>query len=170
MMPIAQAAHDENDSGTARVIVRPPLLLLGALLLGSGSDHLMPLPRPLPGPGLVHSISAVIAGLLALIGIAVFVAAIRGFWRAETPVPSTKPARALVTTGIYGWSRNPIYLGMLLFFVGIGIAVRSPWILMLALPLALILRYAVIAREETYLEVRFGQAYRDYRARVRRWL
>ncbi len=78
--------------------------------------------------------------------------------------------RVLVTGGIHGWSRNPIYIGMFLIYAGIGIAAGSPWILILALPLAIILHYGVVPREEAYLERRFGDAYRDYRARVRRWL
>jgi len=75
-----------------------------------------------------------------------------------------------VTTGIHGWSRNPIYLGMFLVYVGIGIAVRSPSIVILTLPLAIIIHYGVIAREEAYLERRFGDEYRNYKARVRRWV
>ena len=71
---------------------------------------------------------------------------------------------------MYRWSRNPIYLAMLFFLVGIGIAVRSPWIFLLAVPLAVTFRYGVIAREEAYLDRRFGDAYRDYKAHVRRWL
>jgi protein-S-isoprenylcysteine O-methyltransferase Ste14 len=152
------------------VIARPPLHFLAALLLGFVSAHLLPLPFPVPRIGLVHWISAIIAGSLILIGIAVFAAGIRNFSSAATPVQGTKPTRALVTTGIHGWSRNPIYLGMFLVYGGIGIAVRSPWILILALPIAITIRYGVVAREEAYLERRFGDAYRDYKARVRRWL
>jgi len=166
----ASAISEENEPGTPGVIARPPLLLLGALLLGFGLDHLVPLPRPIQGPGLVHTISAIIAGALILIGVTVFAASIRNFSRAGTPVQGTRPTRTLVTTGIYGWSRNPIYLGMLFFLVGVGIVVRSPWILLLAVPLAITFRYGVIAREEVYLERRFGDAYRDYKAHVRRWL
>ena len=59
---------------------------------------------------------------------------------------------------------------MFLLYVGIGLVVRSPWILLLTLPLAITIRFGVIAREEAYLERRFGTAYRDYKARVRRWL
>ncbi len=59
---------------------------------------------------------------------------------------------------------------MLLLYAGVGVAARSPWILALALPLAVIMRYGVVAREEAYLERRFGDAYRGYKARVRRWL
>jgi protein-S-isoprenylcysteine O-methyltransferase Ste14 len=71
---------------------------------------------------------------------------------------------------IHGWSRNPIYLGMFLIYAGIGLVVRSPWILILTLPVAITMSYGVVAREEAYLERRFGDAYRDYKARVRRWL
>ena len=59
---------------------------------------------------------------------------------------------------------------MFLIYGGIGLAARSPWVLVLALPLAIMLRYGVVAREESYLERRFGDAYGDYKARVRRWL
>ena len=85
-------------------------------------------------------------------------------------MPTNEPTRALVTTGIHGWSRNPIYVGLFLVYGGIAIAMHSPWALILAVPLAVTIRYGVIAREEAYLEERFGDAYRDYKARVRRWL
>ncbi len=160
------AEQQVTDTGTAGVIARPPLLFLAALLLGLASDHLLPLPFAIPRTDL-HRI---IAGSLILIGIAVFAAGIRNFSSAATPVQGTKPTRALVTTGIHGWSRNPIYVGMFLVYYGIGIAVRSPSILILTLPLAIIIRYGVVAREEAYLERLFGDTYRDYKARVRRWL
>ncbi len=160
------AEQQVTDTGPAGVIARPPLLFLAALLLGLASDHLLPLPFAIPRTDL-HRI---IAGSLILIGIAVFAAGIRNFSSAATPVQGTKPTRALVTTGIHGWSRNPIYLGMFLVYGGIAIAVRSPWIMILSLPLAVTMRYGVVAREEAYLEQRFGDAYRNYKARVRRWL
>jgi protein-S-isoprenylcysteine O-methyltransferase Ste14 len=160
------AGKHMNNSETAGVIVRPPLLFLAALLLGFILDHLLLLPPLIPRTD-PHRI---IAGFMILIGIAVFAAGIRNFSSATTPVQGTKPTRALVTTGIHGWSRNPIYLGMFLIYGGIGIAVRSPWILILTLPLAIIMRHAVVAREETYLDRRFGDVYRNYKARVRRWL
>jgi protein-S-isoprenylcysteine O-methyltransferase Ste14 len=112
----------------------------------------------------------IVASSLVLVGVALAVAAIRNFSRAATPVPTNVPTRALVTVDIHGWSRNPIYVGFFLIYIGIGIAARSPWILILTLPLAVTIRYGVIAREEAYLERRFGDAYRDYKTRVRRWL
>jgi protein-S-isoprenylcysteine O-methyltransferase Ste14 len=156
-----------TDTATAGVIARPPFLFLGALLLGLASDQLLPLPFTVPGGTLVHW---AVGGSLILIGLALAAAGIRNFSRAATPVPTYEPTRALVTTGVHGWSRNPIYLGLFLVYGGIGIAARSPWALILTLPLAMTIRYGVVAREEAYLERRFGGAYRDYKASVRRWL
>jgi protein-S-isoprenylcysteine O-methyltransferase Ste14 len=161
------AGQQGTDAGTAGVIARPPLLFLVALVLGFVLDRLLRLPFPVPGIDLVHWI---IGGALILIGLALAAAGIRNFARAGTPVRSIKPTRALVTTGIHGWTRNPIYLGMFLLYGGIGVAAQSPWILILALPLAITIRYGVVAREEAYLVRRFGDAYRDYKARVRRWV
>ena len=161
------AGQQLTDTGTAGVIARPPLLFLAALLIGFVLDRLLRLPFPIPGIDLVDWI---IGGSLILIGLALAAAGIRNFSWAGTPVQGTKPTRALVTTGIHGWTRNPIYLGMFLLYGGIGVAARSPWILMLTLPLAITIRYGVVAREEAYLDRRFGDVYRDYRARVRRWL
>jgi protein-S-isoprenylcysteine O-methyltransferase Ste14 len=166
----AHPVGQQMDTGTAGVIARPPFLFLAALLLGFVADHLLTLPFPISRTGQVHWISAAIAVCLILIGAALVAAGIRNFSRAGTPVPTNEPTRALVATGIHGWTRNPIYLGFFLVYVGIGLVVRSPWILILTLPLAAVIRYGVVAREEAYLERRFGDAYRDYKARVRRWL
>jgi protein-S-isoprenylcysteine O-methyltransferase Ste14 len=155
-----------NNTATAGVIARPPVLFLAALLLGFAADYVRPWPSAVRQADRVHW---VIAGALILIGLALLAAGVRNFSRAGTPVPTTEPVRALVTTGIHGWTRNPIYLGMFLVYGGIGAAARSPWTLILTLPLAITIRYGVVAREETYLERRFGDAYRDYKARVRRW-
>jgi protein-S-isoprenylcysteine O-methyltransferase Ste14 len=155
-----------HDTATAGVIARPPLLFLGALLLGIAGDRLLPSPFALPGWGILW----IVASVLILVGVALAIAAIRNFSRAETPVQTNMPTSALVTTGIHGWTRNPIYVGFFLIYIGIAIAARSPWALILVLPLAVTIRYGVVAREEAYLERRFGGVYRDYKTRVRRWL
>jgi protein-S-isoprenylcysteine O-methyltransferase Ste14 len=166
-MRMGPAGLQVNHPGTAGVVARPPLLFLGALLIAFASDRLLRLPFPVPEADLVHWI---IAGSLILIGLALAVTGIRNFSRARTPVPTNEPTRVLVTTGIHGWTRNPIYLGMFLVYGGIGVAARSPWALILMLPLAITIRYGVVAREERYLETKFGAAYRAYKASVRRWL
>jgi protein-S-isoprenylcysteine O-methyltransferase Ste14 len=161
------SSGSSSDSTVAAGIRRPPVLYVGCLLVGFALDRLVPLALTYPEGTLLCSMAGM---ALVLIGVAIVAAGARNFSRANTPVPSNQPVRALVTTGIHGWSRNPIYVGMLLLYAGIGNAARSPWVLILALPLVIILRYGVIAREETCLERRFGDAYRDYKARVRRWL
>ncbi len=170
-----QTAMDGNgprvtDTSTAGALVRPPVLFLGGLAAGFVLDRLLALPFPIGRTGEGRWVSAGIGGALIVLGIAVFAAAVRNFSRAATPVERTKPTSALVTAGIHGWSRNPMYVGMFLVYAGIGLVARSAWILLLLPPIAAIMRYGVVAREEVYLERRFGDAYRDYRARVRRWL
>ena len=156
-----------QDTETARPLVRPPLLYVVCLILGLVLDRVLALPLSLPDTDVARWAAG---GGLIVLGVAVFAAAVRNFSRAATPVPSTRPTRTLVTTGVHGLSRNPIYVGMFLLYLGIGLATRSPWILILALPLAVVMRYGVVAREEAYLDARFGHAYREYKARVRRWL
>jgi protein-S-isoprenylcysteine O-methyltransferase Ste14 len=160
------AGHQMTDT-TAGVIGRPILLFPAAALVGLVLDRLLPLPFAVPGIDLVHWI---IGGSLILIGLALFAAGVRNFSRAKTPLPTNQPARVLVTTGIYRWTRNPIYLAFFLAYAGIGVAAQSLWILILLLPLVITIRYGVVAREEAYLERRFGDVYRDYKARVRRWV
>jgi protein-S-isoprenylcysteine O-methyltransferase Ste14 len=164
---MGSAGQQASDTAVAGGFARPPFLYLACLVLGFALDRLLPLPLTFPE---VTSVRWTAGGGLIAVGLAIMAAAIRNFTRAGTPVPSNQPVRALVTTGIHGWSRNPIYVGMILLYAGIGMAARSPWALILALPLIIILRYGVVAREETYLERRFGDAYREYKARVRRWL
>ena len=81
-----------------------------------------------------------------------------------------EPTSAMVTTGPYALSRNPIYVSATVVYVGIAFVVNTLWpIVLLPLGIAL-LYYGVIAREESYMEKVFGDEYRAYRARVRRWL
>jgi protein-S-isoprenylcysteine O-methyltransferase Ste14 len=162
-----QSAHEANTPGTAGVIARPPYLFLTALLLGLASDYLLPSPFAVVER---DPLRWIIAGFLIVAGLALGIAGIRNFSDAGTPVPTYEPVRALVTAGIHAWSRNPIYVGLFLLYGGIAIAASSPWTLLLALPLAITIRYSVVGREEAYLERLFGDAYRKYKRRVRRWL
>lgn len=166
-MDTDRLGQQSKGPGVAGVLARPILLFPAAILLGFSLDHLLPLPFVVPTFEPVHRI---VPCFLILAGLTLFAAGAHNFSRAETPLPTNQPARELVTTGIYRWTRNPVYLGFFLAYFGIGIATRSPWILVLTLPLAITIRYGIIAREETYLERRFGDSYRDYRAHVRRWL
>ena len=108
--------------------------------------------------------------MLIASALALAIAAIVCFRRAGTNVKTYLPATALVAAGPYRFSRNPIYVAMILLVLGIGVMVDSVAIAALAVPFAVVLRYGVIAREERYLEAKFADSYRAYRARVRRWI
>lgn len=159
------ASRQNRDA--AGPVIRPPLLFAGCLILGLVLDRALPFAFAVPEGAWLRWMAG---GGLLFFGIVVFAAGLWSFSRAGTPVPGNRPVRALVTTGIHGVSRNPIYLGMFSIYAGIGLAALSPWTVILLLPLAIVMRYGVVAREEAYLERRFGDSYRDYKARVRRWL
>ncbi len=150
---------------TANVVVRPPIGWVLALLAGWVLDRLIPLPF-IP--------TAVPTGWLGTIAFALSVAL--GVWafttmtRAGSHVPTNLPTTTVVDTGPYRFTRNPIYLGMVLGLISEAIGLKSLWPLLTLVPFALVIRYGVIAREEAYLERKFGDTYRRYRARVRRWL
>ena len=111
-----------------------------------------------------------VGAMLIVLGAAVALSAERGFKRAGTAVPPTRPSTALVTEGVYARTRNPMYLGLSLILGGAALAVGSVWFL-LATPCAMFaVTKLAIEREERYLAGRFGEAYRTYRERVRRWV
>lgn len=159
-------AEDDAEKDHPGVIAPPPLIYGGVLLAGFGLDRL------LAGPGFgLPSEWRMIAGLgLAIAGMLVIIVAAVQFRRARTNIEPWKPTNAIVTTGVYAISRNPIYLGMALGYIGLCLLGDSV-IALILLPLALaIIQYGVIVREEHYLEIKFSQSYRDYKKRVRRWI
>jgi len=105
-----------------------------------------------------------------LVSLPLALATLRVLSRARTPVDPMKPTTALVTEGPFRYSRNPIYVALTLLYVGVALLINALWILLLVVPAVLVLRYGVIAREEAYLTRKFGDAYRQYTAQVRRWL
>ena len=114
--------------------------------------------------------TATIAGIVVIVaGVLTVAAAGRLFQRACTPVAPTKPSTALITGGIYRWIRNPMYLGLSLILLGVGVALGSLWFLV-ALPIAIFaVTKLAIEPEERYLAEKFGTVYLEYKSRVRRW-
>jgi protein-S-isoprenylcysteine O-methyltransferase Ste14 len=105
-----------------------------------------------------------------LVSLPLALATLRVLSRTHTPVDPMKPTTALVTEGPFRYSRNPIYVALTLLYVGVALLINALWILLLVVPAVLVFRYGVIAREEAYLTRKFGDAYRQYTAQVRRWL
>jgi protein-S-isoprenylcysteine O-methyltransferase Ste14 len=152
---------------TAGVIAPPPLIALAAVVLGLALDWLLPaylLTVLLSWPERI-----VVAIVLFAAGGALAIPAMRGFRSAGTHVEPWKPSSALVTDGIFGWLRNPMYVGLAFLVSGLGIALASDWTLVMLVPALLMLHFGVVKREERYLEAKFGDAYRQYKARVPRY-
>ena len=133
----------DDTADTAHVIVRPPLAWGLSVIAGFALDWLVPL---------------------------LFAWAVVSMTSAGSSVPTNLPTAAIVESGPYRFTRNPIYLAMLLGLIGLAIAFDTLWLLVMLVPFALVIRYGVVAREEAYLERKFGDAYRGYQLRVRRWL
>jgi protein-S-isoprenylcysteine O-methyltransferase Ste14 len=154
-----------DTADTAQVIIRPPIAWALAVLAGLALNWLMPLPF-VPGMLPVGWLGATVFAL-ALVLVAWAIATMT---RTGSNVPTSLPTTTIVETGPYRFTRNPIYLGMFLGLAGLAIAFDNLWLLATLVPFALVIRYGVVAREEAYLERKFGDVYRHYRARVRRWL
>jgi protein-S-isoprenylcysteine O-methyltransferase Ste14 len=112
----------------------------------------------------------ILGGILILSAVALIMLAGGQFHKAGTPVPPIEPTSIIVSTGVYRYSRNPMYLGMSLMMLGLAFVTTSLWFLV-ATPLAMVaVTKLAIEREEAYLERKFGRGYLDYKERVRRWL
>ena len=153
-----------NEVGPPGVKLPPPLIYIGGFLLGVALEAALP----------VGGLPSILAWLAALIGVAIFLAldgsAMLHFIRAKTGVLPISPTTAFVTSGPYRITRNPMYLGMAVLYVGLALSLGVIWALAF-LPVVLLAvdRY-VIPPEERHLEAKFGDEYRDYKSRVRRWI
>jgi protein-S-isoprenylcysteine O-methyltransferase Ste14 len=153
-----------DGEGIAGVVAPPPLIYAGGLAAGLVVDAALP-DVPLPG-ALRLGLGG--AGLVA--GIALVAAFVRALRRASTAVRPDRPTTSIVTTGPYRLTRNPGYLGMAFLFVAGAILADAPWAIVALVPTLALVDRGVVAREERYLEQRFGSEYVAYRSRVRRWI
>ena len=110
-------------------------------------------------------------GIILIISALFFlVRSLKQFIQTKNTVILIKPATSLQTTGIYGITRNPMYVGLALVYLGITCLLGNCWnIILFPLPFLIFQEY-IIKREEKYLEIEFGQTYIDYKKTVRRWL
>ncbi len=163
--PRPDNAPDQSPPDHATVVVRPPVLWVLLVAVGYGLDFLLPLPLlPAGFP------AAWVGGGVLLAGFVLAGLAIAQFRRAGTEVQTHTSTAVIVDTGVFAFSRNPIYVGAHIGIVGVAIALDSLWILATLVAFYFVIRYGVVAREDAYLERKFGTAYLGYKARVRRWL
>jgi protein-S-isoprenylcysteine O-methyltransferase Ste14 len=152
---------------SAGVIAPPPLIALAVVVLGLALDWLLPAYVLTLLLSLTERI--VIGVVLIAAGASLAIPAMRSFRSAGTHVEPWKPSSALVTDGIFGWLRNPMYVGLAFLVAGLGVALASDWTLVMLAPGALVMHFGVVKREERYLEGKFGDEYRRYKTRVPRY-
>lgn len=155
------------DQDSARVKFPPPLVFVGTLLVGLALGHLLGDPRV---PILTHDLQNLLGWLGVVLGAGIALSANGLFRQHGTHARPWKSSSALVTDGVYRWTRNPMYLGMALVYAGIALVVDNLIALLLLIPLVFVIQREVIVREEAYLEGKFGERYRAYRDSVRRWI
>ena len=125
---------------------------------------------PLAWPGQGDRAGRIAGFALGLAGIALLVWAAMTLRRHDTTILPDKPADALVTEGPYRARRNPIYIAHVLILLGIAEATRNIWFAFLTVPYVALVTWLAVLPEERHLEARFGEAYRAYKARTRRWI
>jgi protein-S-isoprenylcysteine O-methyltransferase Ste14 len=151
---------------TPGVIAPPPLLYAGALGIGLAIDFLGVRVATGAPAALRYVVAIVLFGAAA----ALAASALLRFRRAGTHAEPWRPTTAVVTHGVYAFTRNPMYVGMACLYLAVAVALDSVVALILLVPLLVVVRYGVIAREERYLEAKFGDEYRRYKQAVRRWI
>ena len=167
---MAGDSRDSHRPGTSSAdaanlgLIRPPLVYLGSIALGLVVHYAWPV-RFLP-----PSVSTPVGAMLTLLAVSLFVAAVRTLRAAGTPIPGNRPTTAIVRTGPYRFSRNPIYLAFSLFQLGLSIWTNSVGLLITLVPAISLMALVVVPKEEHYLKARFPSEYSSYRAAVRRWL
>lgn len=147
------------------VAVFPPVLFALTLLAAIGLQWTAPLPI-----WNARWPRWVLGGLVFVAGASIARWGERTMHRAGTEVRPDRPATAIVDGGPFRYTRNPLYVSVALMFAGIGLLANSGWFLLLLIPMGLVLHFGVVRREERYLEAKFGETYRAYRGRVRRYL
>jgi len=157
--------NDVRD--TAGVIAPPPLIALAALVLGLLLDRLLPAYVLTVLLSLPERI--VIGAILLAVSAGLAIPALLAFLAAGTHVEPWKPTSAVVTDGIFAWLRNPMYVGLIMGLAGLSVLLASDWTLVMTVVVAPVLHFGVVKREERYLEAKFGDAYRGYKARVPRY-
>ncbi len=155
----------QDESARPRTLVLPPAPFAAALTGGWWLDRTQ-WPLPLPDHPLAHWLGWGLTGA----GLVLSIWTVATLWRHHTTVNPFRGVATLCTDGPFQFSRNPIYLGDWLILAGLSLVLATYWPLLFSPLIWLLLRYGVIRHEEAHLTLRFGDAYRRYQARTRRWI
>lgn len=146
------------------VIAPPPLIYAGPLVVGLLLNLKFPV-RFLP-----RKVAPILGVTLIGASVALVSQAFQRMKRAGANVDPYEPATVLVTEGAFGFTRNPLYLSVTLFYAGVAALVNALWAILMLPAVLFVINRGVIEREERYLERKFGERYTQYKERVRRWL
>jgi protein-S-isoprenylcysteine O-methyltransferase Ste14 len=152
----------ENDR--PNTIPWPPIIYLGAALVGVLAQRVTPL------PGFGGEVAKVMGAILAIAALSLDLATFATFRKHKTTIMPNQAATNLITTGPFAWSRNPIYVANTALVLGAGLYFGNLWLVGLAFVAAVITQKLAIEREEQHLAAKFGAAWDSYAARVRRWI
>jgi len=156
----------KTTKDSPRVYIPPPFFYVATFLLSLLVGKFVPLSTAFFQKPITQKLAAV----FIFIGIMFIFPAVLRFLKSKNTLVTVLPANSLQTTGIYAYTRNPMYLGLLFMYTGIAIMLGNWWTFLFIPIVILVVTYAVIRKEEDYLERAFGQAYVDYRKKVRRWV
>jgi protein-S-isoprenylcysteine O-methyltransferase Ste14 len=156
--------NDQADH--AAVIAPPPLLAALAIAGGLVADHFKRVPIV---AGLGRS-RFLLSGVLVLVAGALIASGLRQLMTHKEHPSPYKPTTWIVASGIYRFTRNPIYLGFVTVVVATAVGANTAWLLLSAAALLLAFHVGVVRPEERYLSAKFGDDYDNYRRRVRRWI
>ena len=160
-MPEADSHQSLHGPG---VRLHPPIIYAISILIGIGLHSAYPLVIPLEIHGRLY------AGTLFFLALVIAGLSLREFRQAGTDVRPDKPDSALITTGPYRYTRNPLYIVLTLAQITVSVWYNNAWVLLMVIPSIVVITQYAIKREERYLEKLFGQDYIEYRQHVRRWL
>jgi len=161
---MSENLNSDKDKKGAAVKFPPPLIFLLMMLFAYGINYYYPINIG------VSSKIKYLGWFLVVSSICLVIYISRLFARIETHIEPWKPTTAIISTGIYAYSRNPIYVAFCLIAIGVGIIVNSFWVLFSFLPSAALVYFIAIKKEEDYLQNKFGEEYFQYKNSVRRWL
>ena len=154
----------DKDKSGASVKFPPPIVFILFMFLAYGIHYFLAIE--------ISSMSYLlyIGSFIVMLGFIILLIASVSFKRAQTNIQPWKPTTQIISSGIFAYSRNPIYLSFCFVTMGIGLIVNSLWVTLSVIPSIVVIFFHAIKKEELYLENKFGQTYLAYKEKVRRWI
>lgn len=155
-----------NTKNHPGVYIPPPLIYVAFFLLSLVVQNLSPLNNRL----LHLTITKSIGMLMIALYLVFFITALRRFILSKNTLITIRPAHSLETSGVYSFTRNPMYVSLVCLYSGLAIFFGNWWAFIFLPLLVMVVQLYVIRKEEQYLQQAFGSSYHAYKKKVRRWI